>query len=49
MIFGGKNDGFMNRYATWEEAEKGHQEAVLYYFDETWAPEMKFDFIINKN
>lgn len=28
MIFGGKNDGFTKRYATWEEAERGHTEAV---------------------
>lgn len=24
MVFGGEHDGFMNRYSTWEEAEKGH-------------------------
>ena len=28
MIFGGKLDGEMWRYSTWEQAEKGHQEAV---------------------
>lgn len=28
MIFGGKNDGFIKRYATWEEAERGHKEVV---------------------
>ena len=30
MIFGGKNDGFIKRYATWEEAERGHKEAVAF-------------------
>lgn len=28
MVFEGKLDGEMNRYCTWEEAEKGHQEMV---------------------
>jgi hypothetical protein len=28
MIFGGKEDGFQQRYHTWEEAEVGHEEAV---------------------
>lgn len=28
MIFGGKHDDYMERYCTWEEAEKGHLEAV---------------------
>jgi hypothetical protein len=27
MIFGGENDGYCDRYATWEEAEEGHQRA----------------------
>lgn len=27
MIFGGPFDGYQRRYATWEEAEKGHAEA----------------------
>ena len=29
MIFGGKEDGYCERYTTWEEAEKGHLEACL--------------------
>ena len=28
MIFGGEHDQYQERYATWEEAEKGHIEAV---------------------
>lgn len=28
MIFGGKHDEYQERYATWAEAEVGHQEAV---------------------
>ncbi len=28
MIFGGKHDQYQERYATWEEAEKGHKQAV---------------------
>ncbi len=28
MIFGGSLDQEMNRYPTWDEAEKGHQEIV---------------------
>ncbi len=28
MIFGGKHDQYQDRYATWEEAEKGHEKAV---------------------
>jgi len=28
MIFGGKSNGFQERYSTWEEAEKGHIEVV---------------------
>ncbi len=28
MIFGGKQDEEMRRYATWEEAEAGHKEMV---------------------
>ena len=28
MIFGGEHDGDQWRYSTWEEAEKGHVEAV---------------------
>jgi hypothetical protein len=27
MIFGGENDGYCDRYATWEEAEEGHLKA----------------------
>ena len=28
MVFGGKHDDYTMRYATWEEAEKGHAEVV---------------------
>lgn len=28
MVFGGPLDHEMNRYSTWNEAEKGHQEMV---------------------
>lgn len=28
MIFGGKHDDYQTRYSTWEEAEKGHEEAL---------------------
>jgi hypothetical protein len=28
MIFGGQEDQFQRRYATWAEAEAGHKEAV---------------------
>lgn len=28
MIFGGEEDGYQDRYSTWEEAEIGHQKAV---------------------
>jgi len=28
MIFGGKHDEYCERYATWEQAEKGHEKAV---------------------
>lgn len=28
MVFGGKFDGEQDRYTTWEEAEKGHEEMV---------------------
>ncbi len=28
MIFGGKYDGYTDRYSTWEEAEAGHEKAV---------------------
>jgi len=28
MVFGGEHDQFQNRYTTWEEAERGHDEAV---------------------
>ncbi len=28
MIFGGKHDGYQERYTTWEQAEKGHERAV---------------------
>jgi len=29
MIFGGKSDGYMDRYSTWQEAEAGHEAACL--------------------
>jgi hypothetical protein len=28
MIFGGKHDGYQERYHTWEEAERGHKKAI---------------------
>lgn len=28
MIFGGEHDGYHEQYATWEEAEAGHQQAI---------------------
>jgi len=28
MVFGGEDDGYMERYSTWEEAEKGHHNIV---------------------
>lgn len=28
MVFGGLNDGWQDRYHTWEEAETGHEEVV---------------------
>jgi len=28
MIFGGKNDGYTDRYNTYSEAEEGHKKAV---------------------
>lgn len=28
MVFGGEHDGEMDRYSTWEQAEKGHQKIV---------------------
>jgi hypothetical protein len=30
MIFGGENDGYQERYTTWEEAEQGHSKIVEY-------------------
>lgn len=29
MIFGGKSDGYQERYHTWKEAEAGHEAACL--------------------
>jgi len=29
MIFGGRHDGYQERYATWEEAEAGHKQTLL--------------------
>jgi hypothetical protein len=34
MIFGGKHDGFQNRYSTWEEAEEGHKKTCEFAFKE---------------
>jgi hypothetical protein len=28
MIFGGEHDEYQDRYTTWEEAERGHEEAL---------------------
>lgn len=28
MIFGGKHDGYQDRYSTWDEAVAGHRRAV---------------------
>ena len=28
MIFGGKEDGYQDRYSTWDEAIEGHKKAV---------------------
>lgn len=33
MIFGGEQDEYQQRYATWEEAEAGHEEAVKSIFE----------------
>lgn len=32
MIFGGEQDGFCERYETWDEAEVGHQKAIELVF-----------------
>lgn len=32
MIFGGEQDSYQERYSTWDEAEKGHQEALELVF-----------------
>lgn len=32
MIFGGEQDGYQERYSTWEEAEKGHEQAIKLVF-----------------
>ena len=29
MIFGGEHDDYQKRYSTWEEAETGHEYAVI--------------------
>jgi len=36
------NDELTNRYATWEEAQKGHQEIVRYLKRKRWRPFCKF-------
>jgi hypothetical protein len=28
MVFGGESDGKIDRYSTWDEAEKGHEKMV---------------------
>lgn len=33
MIFGGEHDEYQQRYATWEEAEAGHDKAVNLVFE----------------
>lgn len=33
MIFGGEHDGYCERCATWEEAEKEHQKAIELVFE----------------
>jgi len=33
MIFGGKHDGYMDRYCTWDEAEEGHAIAVRFVIE----------------
>lgn len=35
MIFGGENDEYQERYATWEEAEAGHERAISMVFEVT--------------
>jgi hypothetical protein len=32
MIFGGENDGYQERYCTWDEAKEGHQKAIELVF-----------------
>jgi hypothetical protein len=36
IIFGGRYDQYSWRYATWDEAEAGHAEAVRMVQDDTW-------------
>jgi hypothetical protein len=33
MIRGGKHDMYIEKYSTWEEAEKGHEKAIRIVFD----------------
>lgn len=33
LVFGGRLDGEMNRYATWDEAERGHVDMVRQVVD----------------
>jgi hypothetical protein len=33
MIDGGEHDMYQKRYSTWEEAEKGHGEAIRLVFN----------------
>ncbi len=35
MIFGGKHDGYQERYSTWKEAVKGHTKALEKLKDKT--------------
>lgn len=32
MIFGGEQEGYQERYSTWEEAERGHEQAIKLVF-----------------
>ena len=35
MIFGGEHHEYQERYTTWDEAIKGHKEAVALVFEVT--------------
>jgi hypothetical protein len=36
MVFGGKFDSYAERYSTWEEAERGHENMVNLVFPKVW-------------